>query len=437
MSDQSLISLHGVSKDYSVPDGGHVRVLDDISVNVEPGEIVAVLGPSGSGKSTLLRIIAGLIEPSAGQVLYRGQHINGVNPGVAMVFQSFALFPWLTVQENVELGLMAQGFSPKERTQKALGVIDMIGLDGFEGAFPKELSGGMRQRVGFARALVVDPDVLLMDEPFSALDVLTAENLRRDLLELWLSQRIPTKAIIIVTHSIEEAVYLADRAVILSRDPARVMANVPIPLQHWREREDFRFVRLVDQIYGILTQHRPETGPTQNKRLAAVPQVRSGALTGLIELLEDLRPQKVDLYRLGDELNLDIEDLFPIVEAAELLGMATVQEGDIALTAVGRAFGEATLLERKELFREQALKNVPSLSHIVRVLQQKSNRRMPREFFLDIFERSFGEAEASRQLDTIIDWGRYAELFAYDTESRQLSLEEPEQVSETTAGADQ
>ncbi len=416
---EPLITLRGVHKLYEMPGGGTGTVLEDIDLEVREGEILAVLGPSGSGKSTLLRIIAGLTQPSRGSVRYRA---GVVGHGVALVFQSFALFPWMTVQENVEIGLRAQGLAPKERERKALQVIDMIGLDGFEGAYPKELSGGMRQRVGFARSLVVDPDVLLMDEPFSALDVLTAENLRRDLLDLWLERRIPTKAVIIVTHSIEEAVYLADRAVILSRDPARIAAQVPITLPHWREREDPRFVQLVDQIYGLLTRREAVPAHASNRRVQTVPPVRSGALSGLLELLED-QDEKVDLYRLGEELSLDVEDLLPIVEAAELLGFAKVAEGDIELTQEGRDFAEASLLRRKEIFRDQALNRCPGLENMVRVLGQKSNGRMNREFFVDVLERSVGPEEAERQVDTLIDWGRYGEMFAYDTESRQLYLE--------------
>ncbi len=424
MAADVLIELSNVNKDYDRPGNPGIAVLREIGFQVREGEFLSLLGPSGSGKSTLLRIIAGLDAPTSGSVLYRGRPVAGVNPGCSMVFQTFALFPWLTVRENVELGLKAKGLALKERREKAERVIDMVGLDGFEGAFPRELSGGMRQRVGFARALAVDPDVLLMDEPFSALDVLTAENLRRDLLELWLSAKIPTKAIIIVTHSIEEAVYLTDHAVTLSKDPATVIADIPITLSHWRERKDPAFIRLVDQIYSTLTRRRTEqpaeaTGP---KRVN-IPTTRAGALTGLVELLED-QERSCDLYQLGEKLILDLEDLLPIVEAAELLGFANVREGDIALTDTGRRFAQASVLERKEIFREQSLARVPHLPPMLRVLESKSNHRMPREFFLDIFERNLSPGEATKQLDTLIDWGRYAEVFAYDEGARLLYLEE-------------
>jgi NitT/TauT family transport system ATP-binding protein len=216
---ECLITLEGVSKVYQQPNGQKISILEPINLELRSGEIVALLGPSGSGKSTLMRIIAGLIPPSNGQVLYHNRPLVGLNPGVAIVFQNFALYPWLTVLENVELGLKAKGELPEPRLQKALRMIDIIGLDGFENAYPKELSGGMRQRVGFARALAVEPELLCMDEPFSALDVLTAENLRFELLDLWLEKKIPTKAVLIVTHGIEEAVILADRIVVLGRLP--------------------------------------------------------------------------------------------------------------------------------------------------------------------------------------------------------------------------
>lgn len=429
-----LLELKDVGKRYDAPGETKVTVMQDISLRISEGEFVAILGPSGSGKSTLLRIIAGLVQATSGTVSYLGQPIVDTNPGVSMVFQSFALFPWMTVQENVELGLRYKDLSATEKKQKALEVIDMIGLDGFEGAYPKELSGGMRQRVGLGRALVMEPDILLMDEPFSALDVLTAENLRRDLLELWLEKKIPTKSIIMVTHGIEEAVYMADRAVVLSRDPATVIADIKIALPHWRDRKHDAFTRLVDRIYSILTHtrdaqrmlHQAEAEKSGQRRYITIPQVPSGALTGFLELLEDLSI-KSDLYKLADELMFELDELLPIVEAAQLMGFATVSQGDISLTAVGRAFAAATVLERKELFRQQLKEQIPIFERIRWVLDSKRNRRMPREFFLEVIRKSVGTEEAENQLDTIIDWGRYSELFAYDESSRVLYVEDEDE----------
>lgn len=424
----TLIGLENISQRYEVGDR-EVTVLDNINLTVSEGEFVGILGPSGSGKSTLLRIMAGLVEPTAGVVRYRGQPMAGVNPGIGFVFQTFALFPWLTVLENVELGLKQKNMSPSERRQKALAALDVVGLDGFENAYPKELSGGMRQRVGFSRALAVEPDILLMDEPFSALDVLTAENLRRDFLELWLEKKLPTKAVILVTHGIEELAYMADRAVVLSGHPARIVANVKIDLPHWRDKEDPAFMAQVDALYRILTKKEP-AAPTghrltalDDKKFTPVPAVRSGAMTGLIELLED-EDGRTDLYRLADDLILDVEDFLPIVQAVELLGFARVDAGDIELTSVGNAFAEASVLERKDIFRRQVLKRVPAMQRIIHVIKTKSNKQLPSEFLLNILERQFGPKEAPRQLETLIDWGRYAEVFGYDEYTHNLFLEE-------------
>ncbi|MHB1630119.1 MAG: ABC transporter ATP-binding protein [Bacilli bacterium] len=431
MTAVTLIEIRKLSKVFSGANGAQFHVLSDIDLRVAEGDFVALLGPSGSGKSTLLRIMAGLIQPTSGQVLYRGQAFSGTNPGVSMVFQSFALFPWLTVLENVELGLQYASITRAAKREKAIAAIDMIGLDGFEGAYPKELSGGMRQRVGIGRALVMEPDILLMDEPFSALDVLTAENLKRDILELWQMGKIPTKAIVLVTHGIEEAVYMADRALVLSRDPARIVNIVPIPLPHWRDRKSEPFTRLVDELYSILTQLKDarstvaETSAPATRKITIIPDVAPGAVTGFIELVDDLGG-RVDLYKIGESLAFDLEDLLPIVETCRIFEFATVSSGDFDLTPIGRELADATVLERKTIFREQSLRYVPFMERILWVLQSKRNGQMPREFFLEILQKNLGREEADAQLDTLISWGRYAELFAYDEDSKLLYLEEAE-----------
>lgn len=405
-----------------------ILVLDRISLTVGEGEFVALLGPSGSGKSTLLRIVTGLVPPTSGEVRYRGRPISGPNPYAAMVFQTFALYPWLTVLENVEIGLKAQGMSRNERREKAKRLIDLIGLDGFEDAFPKELSGGMRQRVGFARALAVEPELLCMDEPFSALDFLTAENLRAELLELWTERRIPTKAILMVTHGIEEAVFMADRIVILSKDPARVSADVPVLLPRPRNRKSPEFLTLVDRVYKIVTDGADAYVLADGKqdraaraRLHPLPAASIGMLTGLLELVAD-RGGSDDLFHLGSELLLEVDDLLPVTEAAELLGFAEVREGDLVLTPLGRRFTEADAAQRKEIFARQ-VRDLPLFALIRRVLEGKRSKTMPREFFLELFEEHFGAAAAGKQLDTAINWGRYAELFSYDPASEELYIE--------------
>ena len=424
----TLLELQQIGRSFDLPgDNGkeviHKVILDQVNLQVAEGEFLAILGPSGSGKSTLLRIIAGLIPATTGTVSYLGQPVQGINAGVGMVFQSFALFPWLTVLENVMLGLENKPLSEAEKQEKSMQVLDVVGLDGFENAYPKELSGGMRQRVGIGRALVSEPDILLMDEAFSALDVLTAENLRRDLLELWLEKKIPTKAIILVTHGIEEAVYMADRAVILSSGPATVIENLSIDIPRWRDRKSPEFLTYVDRIYSLMTKKRnPEKIPLKKKDIK-LPLVRAGALTGFLELLED-RDIATDLYKMAGLLMMDIEDFFPLVEASDLLQFTRVVEGDIELTDQGRFFAQTTVLERKEIFRQQLLSSIPMVKQMLQVLRAKANHEMNRDFFLDILMRTMGERDALEQLDLLIGWERYAELIAYDQDREVISLED-------------
>jgi NitT/TauT family transport system ATP-binding protein len=432
----SFIALENIGKSYLQPNGQTISVIENINCQLQVGEIIALLGPSGSGKSTIMRMIAGLIAPSSGKVLYYNRPLVGLNPGVAIVFQNFALYPWLTVLENVELGLKAKGEPKDTRTQKALRMIDVIGLDGFENAYPKELSGGMRQRVGFARALAVEPELLCMDEPFSALDVLTAENLRFELLDLWLERRIPTKSILIVTHGIEEAVTLADRVIVLGRNPGRIRADLPITLPHYRDRKSPEFQALVDQVYKILTN--PElpdistqstipnssSKPKAQPKYQSLPHVRIGSVAGLLELLEGR--QEKDIYRIAQELLLEVDDLLPIVEASKLMELVAITEGDIQLGAIGEKFINSNIDERKAIIRELLQKHIRLVQQICQLLQAKRNRRISEELVLDILENYFTTKEAQRQLRTAMDWGRYAELFSYDEPSGEIFIEDNE-----------
>jgi NitT/TauT family transport system ATP-binding protein len=431
---QPLISLQSVGKSYQQPNGQQISILDNIDLVLNEGEIIALLGPSGSGKSTLMRIIAGLISPSQGQVLYRDRPMIGLNPGVAIVFQSAALYPWLTVLENVELGLKAKGVAPNVRKQKALEMIDIIGLDGFENAYPKELSGGMRQRVGFARALAVEPELLCMDEPFSALDVLTAENLRSELIDLWMERRIPTKAILIVTHGIEEAVTLADRMLILGRNPGRVRAELRVPLEHYRDRKSAEFQALMDEVYKIMTnpdleKTEPQVAPstvqaTLPRKYQALPAIHAGSIAGLLELLENRQDE--DLYRLEHELQLEVDELLPIIDAAKLMGFIELREGDVHLNAIATQFIQGDVDERKQIFRHLLLSNVQLIQRIYHLLQANQNHRISEDLILDILANHFSPEEAQHQLNTIISLGRYAELFGYNEPSGELFLEEIE-----------
>ena len=428
-----IIRAQAVEKFYEQPDGNRIEVIAPVDLDVEPGKIITLLGPSGCGKSTLLRILTGLSKPSSGEVLWHGQPLTSQNAGVAIVFQSFALFPWLTVLDNVEAPLEARGVPALERHKRALRILDTVGLDGFESAYPKELSGGMKQRVGFARALVVEPEVLFMDEPFSALDVLTAENLRNELLELWLSKKMPTSAIFIVTHNIEEAVLLADRVIVLARNPAWVRADFPIELAHPRDRKSPRFVELVDYIYKIMTQPQlalpvPDAAAAAQKpvrqKYQMIPHARVGGIAGLLELLQD-RDGKEYLHRLAEDLIMDAEDLLPIIEASVLLGFATLKEGDVQITAEGTRFAEADILTRKILFRQAALKHIVILQQIDSVLHAKTYHSISQEFFYDILDEHFSQDEVERQFETAMNWGRYAEIFDFDRESHRLVLAEP------------
>ena len=426
----SLIQVADLSKSFAGPDGRPVPVLDGISLAVDEGEFVALLGRSGSGKSTLLRCIAGLIAPTDGEVLFRGERVVSTNRETTMVFQTFALLPWLTVQENVELGLEARGVHPAERTERALRAIDLVGLDGYESAYPKELSGGMRQRVGFARALVVEPAALLMDEPFSALDVLTSENLRGELLELWEGQRFPTKTMIMVTHNIEEAVLLADRILILGTNPGRIRADMTNPLPRPRARRTPDFDALVDEIYRLMT-HRdavPPAPPTQrgpgSLSHTPLPKATVDGLSGMAEILLSRHDGAADLADLADGLGLSVDDLLPLVDALVLLDFAELHDDELELTSGGRIFAGASIQDSKEIFARASLERAPLVRIIVRALRDSIDGTLPAGFFVDILRTGMGEDEAAGQLDLAVNWGRYAELYAYDATTGQITRED-------------
>jgi NitT/TauT family transport system ATP-binding protein len=437
-----IIEVSHVTKTFESPDGTPLPVLEDISLDLREGEIVALLGRSGSGKSTLLRCIAGLISPTSGEVFYRGQLLNGANPGVSMVFQSFALLPWLTVRQNVEIGLEALGVGVDERRQRAERAIDTIGLDGFESAYPKELSGGMRQRVGFARALVVEPDALLMDEPFSALDVLTAQNLRAELLRLWREKDFPTKSMLIVTHNIEEAVFLADRIFVLGANPGRIRTEIGCHFTQPRNRHDESFQALVDQIYTLMTG--PDTRPPAHIWAAPapgegtptdtpLPAASVGGMSGLLEILMAHGGEE-DLPKLAHELTFEVDDLLPLVDAAQVLGLADVRDADIKITAEGRTFVAADILESKQIFAKLARERAPLVRSICNALASTDDGTLGEGFFLDLLRRGFSEDEARAQLNIAIDWGRYGELFDFDSNTGQLTLEHHDPADASSHG---
>ncbi len=429
-AETPLVLVRGCRQSYHKESSADLVVLDDVDLTLRAGEVVGLLGRSGSGKSTLLRIVSGLLKPTRGEVLWRGKPVTGPADGVAMVFQSFALFPWLTVQENVELGLEAQGIRRAERDKRAEEAIDLIGLGGYENAYPKELSGGMRQRVGLARALVVHPDLLLMDEPFSALDVLTAENLRTDLIELWTEGRLPVRSIMLVTHNIEEAVLMCDRILVFSSNPGRVASELTVPFTHPRNRHDAQFRKFVDDIYALMTRRAtsvPVPGaPAPALTIAnALHPVPANLMAGLMETLsaEPYRG-RADLPRLSESLQLELDELLPLCETMQMLRFAELEEGDVRLTEQGSRFVLAETEERKRIFGTALREHVPLIGAIRQVLDERWNHRARGERFRDELEDHMSPDYARETLVTAIGWGRYAELFDYDDEADQFLIEE-------------
>ena len=433
MNTSPLLEVHEVSKAFPKPDGeGELTVLDGVNLHVTEGEIVGLLGRSGSGKSTLLRLIAGLSEPSGGTLTYLGQAIVGPPRGIAMVFQSFAIFPWLTVYENVALGLEALRMPEDEIRRRALQAIDVIGLDGFESAYPRELSGGMRQRVGFARALVVHPNILLMDEPFSSLDVLTAETLRTDFLDLWCEGRMPIKGVILVTHNIEEAILMCDRILVFGSNPGRILSEIRVTLPQPRNRLDPSFRAMVERIYVEMTKRPTQDAHARNERFpglgigTVLPRVSSNLISGLMETVAAAPFNgTADLPKLASDLQMEIDELFPVAETLQMMRFAELVGGDIKLTDVGLAFAHADLDERKRIFSRQLLNYVPLAAHIRRVLDERPSHNARKSRFFDEIEDYMSEEAAEHTLRAIISWGRYAEAFAYDDENAIFSLENP------------
>ncbi|MGJ0509716.1 MAG: ABC transporter ATP-binding protein [Methylocystis sp.] len=433
MDQSPLLSLQGVRKSFPKPDGGELLVLDDINLTLHESEVVGLLGRSGSGKSTLLRLIAGLSRPGGGSISYLGRKVEAPARGVAMVFQGFALFPWLTVLENVEIGLEALGLPRKEIRSRSLAAIDLIGLDGFESAYPRELSGGMRQRVGFARALVVHPNIILMDEAFSALDVLTAETLRTDFLDLWSEGQLPIKGVILVTHNIEEAVLMCDRILVFSSNPGRIVTELKVDLRHPRDRLDPQFRKLVERLYSEMTA-RPadDRAAARAERFPGVgigtilPQVSTNSLSGLLEAIAASPYDGVaELPAIAAALLMEIDDLFPVAETLQMLRFADIAGGAIKLTAEGATFANAAVDERKKLFAQRLLAYIDLAAHIRRILDERPSHKAPRSRFSDEIEDYMSPEAADQTLRAVIDWGRYAEAFAYDDQTQMFSLENP------------
>ncbi|MGC2944331.1 nitrate/sulfonate/bicarbonate ABC transporter ATP-binding protein [Burkholderia ambifaria] len=418
-----VLEMQAVCKSFTKPSGEPLHVLANVDLALHEGEILGLLGRSGSGKSTLLRIAGGLVKPSSGAVAYRGAPLAGPTDGIAVVFQTFALYPWLTVIENVELGLDALGLAARDVRARAAAAIELIGLDGFESAFPRELSGGMRQRVGFARALVSEPVLLLMDEPFSALDVLTAETLRTDFLDLWDARQLSTRAVLMVTHNIEEAVLMCDRILVLGAAPARIEAMLNVPLPHPRSRHDPAVQAIVGKIYATLTTRIADATAGQEATGSALamklPDVSSHHLAGFVDTLAAAPYDgHVELGTIASALALRVDALYATAAALHLLAFAEWHGPSIRLSAAGHVFAQSADDARRRLFREHVVRFVPLAAHIDEVLGERAGHRAPRARFELELEDHLDPRSAEQALRVVTDWGRYAGLFDYDDHTR-------------------
>lgn len=430
-SMKPILEVRDIKKAFHKNNQADIVVLDETSLALYPGEVVALLGTSGSGKSTLLRIIAGLMKPTKGFRYYNQEPVVGAIPKLSMVFQNFALLPWLSVLENVELALDATEYTSEEKRNKALKAIDMVGLDGFESAYPRELSGGIAQRVGLARALVVDPEIMLLDEPFSALDVLTAENLRGDLINLWVSKKTNLKSMLIVTHKIEEAVYMADRILIFGSDPGNIRSEMRIDLPHPRDDQEDQLDKLTDLVYQTISEVNfaaKRTGAKfRNIRMSyRLPAVAVSNITGLLEFLVSAEGlEHPELSEVADEMHLGLDEILPVAESLEILRFASISNGRFVLTAVGDQFAKASILDQKKIFARQLLDHIPLAVYVRETLEGASGHTMHESELLSVLQETLSEVASRRVLRTIVDWGRYAELFAYNVNSGVLSLEDP------------
>jgi NitT/TauT family transport system ATP-binding protein len=417
-----IVELAGVTQSY-----GAFTAIEDVSMRIADGEYLALLGPSGCGKSTLLRIAIGLQTPTRGKVLYRGAPLVGVNSKAAVVFQTFALFPWLTVQQNVEVALKPRGYDAAERALRATAALHRVGLDGFETALPRELSGGMRQKAGFARAIAVEPELLCLDEPFSALDVLSAETLRGELLELWTSGKLPMRAVLMVTHNIEEGVLMADRIVVMQKQPGRIVAELRVDLPRPRSRRDPHFVAMVDRVYELLAgqtspEHaEPSAAADDEGATRALPHITVDALMGLIEHLAERPGHKEDIFRLAIDLHVDSEHLLDLTDGAAVLGLATVAEGDVQLQPLGAELAAADIGPRK-LLLAQRIARLPMVRWLLRLLRASEGGAIERRVGEAALSLELSTKDAHKQMDTLIRFGRYAGLFDYDDRRARLLL---------------
>ena len=426
-----ILQLQSVCKTFRLVDGSKRAVLEGVDFTLNEGEIVAMLGQSGSGKSTMLRIMAGLVPADGGRVLYRGLPLFGPAQGISMVFQSFALFPWLTVQENVAIGLEARGVPAQERIASAQQAIELMGLSGFEGALPRELSGGMRQRVGIARALVMQPEVLLMDEAFSALDVLTGERLREDILALWEAGKMPTKAMLVVSHDIQEAVMMADRVLVFAGNPGRIRAELPIGLPRPRQDDSLQIRSLVDEVYGLMAAGAIRSARVTAREVTlqlgdALPATDSKRIEGVLELLADAPYSgRADLPKLADSSELTDRALLDATRALTLLGFVHLVDGDMLITPLGLEYVRADYGQRQALFGKPLMANVPLVAYIRQTVARDPSGDLPDDIFLRMLCFTLSKEDAEKALRIAIEWGRHGNLYDFDFKTGVIHLPEP------------
>jgi NitT/TauT family transport system ATP-binding protein len=434
----ALCELRNVEKEYAQGKGQPLRVLQDITLAVRPNEVVALLGPSGCGKSTILRILAGLTEPTRGSVLYHGEPMTGLNPGVGFVFQSFALYPWMTITQNVEAVLEAKGLPPDEISARASKAIRTVGLSGFEDAFPRELSGGMKQRVGMARAFSLDPEMLFMDEPFSQVDALTAESLRAEVIDIWADKDKNPSSIVMVSHDIKEVVYMADRIVVLDAHPGRVRTVVENTLPRPRDYRSPGLLQLVDRLHDIITgMEMPDTPPGPAPAAAAaafepIPHASVGEIAGLLEYL-DARGGQEDVFRIAADTDREFGRLITVVNATELLDLVDTPKRMVILSPEGTRFVKASLAERKTLWRARVLQ-LHLFQHVNEALARQENGRLGRDFVLELIALHMPNEDYDAVFETFLDWGRFADLFSYDEATEVIERPAPPEAEAPDAG---
>jgi len=424
-----LCEVRGLWHDFRQPNGQPLRVLEGLDFGVKPHEIVALLGPSGCGKSTILRILAGLIKPTQGQVLYRGKPLAGINPGVAIVFQSFALYPWLTVDENISIVLQAAGMDIPEVRTRCAKAVRTVGLEGFEDAYPRELSGGMKQRVGMARALAVAPEVLFMDEPFSHVDALTAETLRAEVVDIWSGGKQQPTSILVVSHDIREVVFMADRIVVLGAHPGRIRKIIDNPLPRPRDYKSVDFGRCVDELYELIIGHEmPDPTVTQiahaTPTLEPLPNATTNDVQGLLEYL-DHRGGREDLFRIAADTNQPFGEILSVVKAAEMLEFVDTPRQMVVLTAEGRKFVAAIPDVRADLWRGR-IERLSLFRQIKQALEASPDHSMPEEEVHHLINQLLPREDYDRLFDTMVRWARFAQLFSFDEDANVLRLAEPE-----------